>query len=127
MNVQDAAIQILKDAGKPLHAKEIAERMIGAGLWSSDGKTPEATVAACLDSEIKKHEDQSTFVKVAPQTFYLREIQLAVVCDVKEDAAAICRSEEPVIYGAPPKGQAVSFLQSAEAVLEFFGNRNSMV
>jgi len=28
MNVQDAAIQILKDAGKPLHAKEIAERII---------------------------------------------------------------------------------------------------
>ena len=26
MNVQDAAIQILKDAGKPLHAKEIAKQ-----------------------------------------------------------------------------------------------------
>lgn len=37
MNVQDAAIQILKDAGKPLHAKEIAERIIEAGLWSSGG------------------------------------------------------------------------------------------
>jgi restriction system protein len=35
MNVQDAALQILKDAGKPLHAKEIAERIIEAGLWSS--------------------------------------------------------------------------------------------
>jgi len=45
MNVQDAAIQILKDAGKPLHAKVIAERIIEAGLWSSDGKTPEATVS----------------------------------------------------------------------------------
>lgn len=32
MNVQDAAIQILKDAGKPLHAKEIAERIMEAGL-----------------------------------------------------------------------------------------------
>ena len=26
MNVQDAAIQILKDAGKPLHAKELFEQ-----------------------------------------------------------------------------------------------------
>ena len=73
MNVQDAAIQILKDAGKPLHAKEIAERIMEAGLWSSDGKTPEATVSARLYSDIKKHGDQSTFVKVAPQTFALRD------------------------------------------------------
>ena len=46
MNVQDAAIQILKEAGKPLHAKEIAERIIEAGLWVAKGKTPEATVSA---------------------------------------------------------------------------------
>ena len=41
MNVQDAAIQILKEAGKPLHAKEIAERIIEAGLWVAKGKTLE--------------------------------------------------------------------------------------
>lgn len=86
MNVQDAAIQILKDAGKPLHAKEIAERIIEAGLWSSDGKTPEATVSARLYSDIKKHGDQSTFVKVAPQTFFLRDTQIVAVCDAKEPA-----------------------------------------
>ncbi len=39
MSVLDAAIQVLKEAGKPLHAKEIAERIMEAGLWSSDGKT----------------------------------------------------------------------------------------
>ncbi len=76
MNVQDAAIQILKDAGKPLHAKEIAERIMEAGLWSSDGKTPEATVSARLYSDIKKHGEQSTFVKVAPQIFFLRDTQI---------------------------------------------------
>ena len=54
MNVQDAAIQILKDAGKPLHAKVITERIIEAGLWSSDGKIPETTVSARLYSDIKK-------------------------------------------------------------------------
>lgn len=119
MNVQDAAIQILKDAGKPLHAKEIAERIMEAGLWSSDGKTPEATVSACLYSNIKKHGDQSTFVKVAPQTFFLRDTQIVTVCDVKEEAPAMCRSEDPVPYGAPPKGQVMSFLQAGDlAALE---------
>ena len=82
MNVQDATIQILKDAGKPLHAKEIAEQIRKAGLWSSDGKMPEATVSARLYSDIKKHGNQSTFVKVAPQTFFLRDTQLVAVCDV---------------------------------------------
>ena len=48
MNVQDAAIQILKDTGKPLHAKEITERIMEASLWSSDGKTPETTVKKYL-------------------------------------------------------------------------------
>ena len=57
MNVQDAAIQILMDSGKPLHAKEIAERIIEAGLWSSDGKTPEATVSARLYSDTKKQRE----------------------------------------------------------------------
>lgn len=41
MKVQEAAIQILKDAGKPLHAKEIAKRIIDVGLWKSEGKTPD--------------------------------------------------------------------------------------
>ncbi|MCZ7590958.1 MAG: winged helix-turn-helix domain-containing protein [Kiritimatiellae bacterium] len=31
MNIQDAAIQILKDAGKPLHANEIAKLIIDSG------------------------------------------------------------------------------------------------
>ena len=57
MNVQDAAIQILKDAGKPLHAKEIAERIMEAGLWIAKGKTPVATVSARLYSDVKQQRE----------------------------------------------------------------------
>lgn len=53
MNIQDAAVQVLKEAGKPLHTKEITERIIKAGLWTTKSKTPEATVSAHLYSEIK--------------------------------------------------------------------------
>jgi len=120
MNVQDAAIQILKDAGKPLHAKEIAERIMEAGLWSSDGKTPEATVSARLYSDIKKHGDQSTFVKVAPQTFALR------------DSAEIPSSAVPVpapVEEAPKPSAAnagFSFTDCAQKVLEEFGGKKPM-
>ncbi len=58
MTVQDAAIQILLSAGKPLHAKEIAKRAIKAGLWQSEGKTPDASVSARLYSDIKKNGDK---------------------------------------------------------------------
>ena len=73
MSVQSAAIQILKEAGKPLHATEIAKLIIEAGLWKSDGKTPEATVSARLYTDIKSNGDKSSFVKVGPQTFALRD------------------------------------------------------
>lgn len=119
MNVQDAAIQILKDAGKPLHAKVIAERIIEAGLWSSDGKTPEATVSARLYSDIKEYGDQSTFVKVAPQTFSLRDVQFVAICDVKEPES---KNASPSVNSK----ETYSFLDAAEKVLDQFGNRNSM-
>ena len=73
MSVKAAATEVLKKAQSPLHAKAIAEQIIAAGLWTSDGKTPEATVSASLYSDIKKNGDKSTFVKVGPQTFALRD------------------------------------------------------
>jgi hypothetical protein len=48
MDVKTAAIQVLKQAGTALHAKNIAEQIMAAGLWQSDGKTPDATVSARL-------------------------------------------------------------------------------
>ncbi len=84
MNIQKAAIHILKDAGKPLHVRELARRIMEDGLWSGNGKTSEATVSARLYSDIKKHGSQSIFVKVAPQKFFLRDTQFFTVCDTRE-------------------------------------------
>jgi len=48
MDVKTAAMQVLQQVGTALHAKEITERIIVAGLWHSEGKTQEATVSARL-------------------------------------------------------------------------------
>jgi len=45
MDVKTAAIQVLQQAGTPLHAKDIAEQIMAAGLWHSEGKTPDAVSA----------------------------------------------------------------------------------
>ena len=120
MNVNDATAQVLKDAGKPLHAKEIAKRIIEMGLWSSDGKTPEATVSARLYSDIKKHKGQSRFVKVAPNTFYIQNAQMAAACATKEDP------ESNNVNPSDDLKETYSFLDAAEKVLGQFGNRNAM-
>ena len=120
MTVQDAAIQILLSAGKPLHAKEIAKRIIDGGLWKSEGKTPDATVSARLYSDIKSNGDKSPFVKVGPQTFALR------------DSAQISSGAAPVpaaVQEAPkpsPASAGFSFTDCAQKVLEEFGGKKPM-
>ena len=73
MGVRDAAIEVLKEAGGPLHAREITKRILSQGLWKTNGKTPAATVSARLYSDIKKNVDDSPFILTGPQTFGLKE------------------------------------------------------
>lgn len=46
---KQVAIDVLRKAGQPLHAKEIAKRVIASGRCAGlKGKTPEATITAML-------------------------------------------------------------------------------
>ena len=120
MTVQDAAIQILLSAGKPLHAKDIANRIIARGLWKSGGKTPEATVSARLYSDIKRNGDKSTFVKVSPQTFALRNFS------AKPTDAEVVPSDVLEAVKPPSANAGFSFTDCAQKVLEEFGGKNPM-
>jgi len=120
LNVQDAAVEILKGAGKPLHAKEIAKRIIDGGLWKSEGKTPDATVSARLYSDIKSNGDKSSFVKVGPQTFALRDS----TGETNNSGAAPTPAEETP--KAPSVNADFSFTDCAQKVLEEFGGKKPM-
>jgi len=65
---KDLAFEILKQAGKPLHTKEITKRALQMGLVT-EGKTPEATMNAQLIVDVNRLGEKSRFVKVAPSTF----------------------------------------------------------
>ena len=120
MSVKAAATEVLKKAKTPLHAKAIAEQIIAAGLWTSDGKTPEATVSASLYSDIKKNGDKSTFVKVGPQTFALRDST-----EISSGAAPVLAT----VQEAPkphPANAGFSFTDCAQKVLEEFGGKKPM-
>jgi restriction endonuclease Mrr len=72
MSFKDAAVEILRKANEPLSAIEIASRATQEGLIQTEGKTPEATMAAQLYVDINKNKD-SRFKKVGRGRFSLRE------------------------------------------------------
>ena len=69
---KDIAYQILKEAGKPLHSKEITKIALEKGLMTT-GKTPEATMYAVLIVDINSKKEKSLFVKTVPSVFGLNE------------------------------------------------------
>ena len=54
-----------------MHPRELTDLLIQRGMWSSQGKTPAATVSARIYDDIKKHGSQSRFVKVEGGLFAL--------------------------------------------------------
>ncbi len=66
-SAKQVTIDLLREAAEPLHAKEIAKRVIESGRCSGlKGKTPEATIAALLAVGAKpggpfKRVDKSTY------------------------------------------------------------------
>jgi len=69
MSALDAAVMVLKDAGGPLHYREITQRILATGRWTTKGKTPEATVNAQIGTDIKKRGQASRFVRTGPGIF----------------------------------------------------------
>jgi hypothetical protein len=72
MKASDAAYEVLKAAGEPLHKDELTKRMTESGLWQTEGKTPSATVTSILGTEIAELGALSRFVRREPNVFDLR-------------------------------------------------------
>ena len=108
-NAINAVIQVLSDAGAPLHYKEIAQRVLASKLWSTNGKTPEATVNAQLAIHIKKHGKNAKIHRVGPGFFSL-------------NGAATTPTSTSVGVASRGVGQ-VSFTDAAEQVLTRLGGQ----
>jgi len=73
MTFTEAAAEVLRVAGKPLHYKEITELAIEKNLLSHVGKSPEVTMGARLAALLKKEDKTNPIVRVKPGVFALRE------------------------------------------------------
>src|ERR1700729_2307813 len=73
MTFTEAAAEVLRLSGKPLHYKEITELAIEKNLLSHVGKSPEVTMGARLAALLKKDDKGNPIVRVKPGVFALRE------------------------------------------------------
>lgn len=70
---KDIACQILKEAGKPLHSKEITKIALQKGGLKTKGKTPWATMNAILVTDVNAKKDKSMFIKTGPSSFAINK------------------------------------------------------
>jgi len=68
----DAAAKVLAEAGEPLNTKQMVERMLAKGLWTTNGRTPAATIYAAIIREIAVKGAKARFHKVERGKFTLQ-------------------------------------------------------
>jgi restriction system protein len=110
-----AALQILTEAGRPLHYREITKIALERGLIETTGRTPEETLNARLAVDLKQRGAASPVVRIAPGTFGLRawvdEGRIAAPVPTRGGRARVphfpeyapVRSVLPVWAGLPPE------------------------
>ncbi len=88
MTFTEAAVVVLRQAGRPLHYKKITELAIEKNLLSHVGKTPEVTMSARLAMLAKTPDgSKDVIIKVKPGVFGLKEFSAAVLAAASADGA----------------------------------------
>lgn len=112
MGVLTAVETVLKEAGEPLHYGEITKRLLEHGLWTTTGRTPEATVNAQLAVDIKRRGENSKFRRADKGIFALRVWALA--------------NPHPQPAPSPTPSTHLSFTDAAEKVLDKYADKAPM-
>ena len=99
MTFTEAAVEVLRSAGKPLHYKKITEIAIEKNLLSHVGKTPETTMSSRLATMVKKDRGDAPILKVKPGVFALREFPEDVVRGMCGEQLGISLLFIPEDYG----------------------------
>lgn len=105
MTALDAAAEVLRRVGTPLHVNRITELVLESGSWTTTGKTPWATVNARIATDIRRSEERSRFRRVGPGVYEL---------NVPVSAAPVRKPHEATTSAPKPK---LTFADAAERVL----------
>jgi hypothetical protein len=69
MSILDAADKVLGEAKKPMRCKAMIEQMAARGYWTSNGKTPAATLYSAIFREIKEKGQEGPILFVGSVRF----------------------------------------------------------
>lgn len=69
----DAAYQILKESGHPMHGREIVQACLERGLWTTDAVDPNIAGTTTLYSEIRRTPNRRGFAMLGKGQFGLKE------------------------------------------------------
>lgn len=113
MTVKEAAKKVLEASNEPLNVKQITQRILEQGLWETEGKTPDQTVAAELYMDIRKHGEHSVFKLVSRGLFTVNGVTS------EEVVGALSGSDLEAV-------ERYSFTECALRVLEESGSKEPM-
>ena len=101
MTFTDAAAQVLRLVGKPLHYKEITDVAIERNLLSHVGKNPEVTMGARLAALVKKGDKDNPLVRIKPGVFALREWDRSVIERAVETVDGVSEAHVELVWEPP--------------------------
>jgi len=122
MKSLDAIYQVLKEAGKPLEISEITRLILEQGLWSTQGKTPIATISAALSSDVKENGTLSRFLHTSPAEYGLNP---GWVEPDKPDKSILSLFVDKAI-ATVEETKTLSFTDAAENILSHFTDHQPM-
>ena len=116
MQFKDAAYEILKEAGRPLHYNEITDKALNRDWLETTGKTPHATMGALLYTDTLN--DDSRFQREGKGKFFLRSTSITGIAQQIKTTESRTRQElRNRLLQMPPQ----KFEELIQALLELMG------
>ena len=113
MKAIDAAYAVLRDEGRPLHYRELTERVLQQGLWETTGKTPWDTINARLSVDLNEHGSASRFRRTAPGIWAVND----GTASERLSGSSENESRAGRLAATTRAASAMSFVDAAEQVL----------
>ena len=119
---------ILSESTTPLTSQQLTKELLERKLWSTTGKTPDATVGAKIYTEIKNKGADSLFIKAGKNLFAINPNAkiTAPLTLSKPNATGKQKRKRRVSSHQTVKTPTFSFLDSAERVLKADAARKPM-
>src|SRR2546428_3420292 len=111
MTFTEAAVEVLRRAGKPLHYKEIADAALRENLLSHVGQDPEITMGQRLAAMARREDDRKVVAVMPEGTFALLEwaVPQELQVEAVEPPMQPAETREPVyrpLERQPPRSPA---------------------